>query len=187
MKNWIFIFLSVMLLGCNDQKSTTSTSAEINEQDTTSTDLPPGNIQEDRDAVQTEKEQPRVAVALDGKYRKIENGEAALDCNCNCIEIDFDTPTQWCIEKDKLYITAKAEKSGENTANVFFISATKKNNPDREMPWDDFDTDTPVATLTFTPNGRVELDWLGFAVNGEVATDFALYGKKTLEGTYKKE
>lgn len=188
MRILIFIFLSVLFLGCNDQKNKTPNAAVVNGKDTTTTaDLPPGNIQEEREAVQTEKEQPPIAMILDGKYRKLENGEAAVDCNCNCIEINFDTPTEWCIDKNKLYITAKTQKTGENSANVFFVAASRELEPDREVPWDDFDKDTPVATLTFSPNGDVKLDWLGFAVNGEVATDYALYGKKTLEGTYKKE
>ena len=187
MRNLALIVLATVIWGCNDQKRPVSSPADPLEQDTTSADLPPGNIHEERDAVQTEKDRPRIAVALDGKYRKIEEGESGADCNCNCIEINFDAPTEWCIDKDKLYITAQTKKTGDQTAEVYFVSANREIEPEREVPWDDFDTDTPVASLTFTPDGGVELDWLGFAVDGEVATDFALYGKKTLEGTYKKE
>ncbi len=187
MKKLLIIVLAAVIWGCNDQKSTTSGAAEALEQDTTSADLPPGNIQEERDAVQTDKEPVRVAEALDGRYKKIEEGQSAPDCNCNCIEIDFDTPTEWCIDKDKLYITARTQKTGDNTANVYFVAPNREIQPDRKLPWDDFDTNTPVAKLNFLPDGGMELDWLGFAVNGEVATDYALYGKKTLEGTYKKE
>lgn len=187
MKKLIFICLSVVLFACKDQERT-STTSEVTGQDTVSAENPPpGNIQEERDALQTEKEKPRVVAALDGKYRKIENGEAAGDCNCNCIEIDFKRPTEWCIDKDKLYITARTEKTGDNSAEVYFVSASREIEPDRKLPWGDFDTDSPVATITFTPDGGAELDWLGFSTNGEIATDYALYGKKTLEGTYKKE
>lgn len=187
MRNLIFIFLSIVMFGCNDQKSTTSNAADVNKQDTTTADLPPGNIQEKRDGLQTEKEEPRIAVALAGRYHKIEDDVSATDCNCNCIEINFDAPTEWCIDKDKLYITAQTKKTGDQTAAVYFVAANREIEPERKIPWADFDTDTPVANLTFTPDGGVELDWLGFAVDGEVATDYALYGKKTLEGTYKKE
>ncbi|WP_029038394.1 hypothetical protein [Salinimicrobium xinjiangense] len=191
MRKLIFLLLSVVLVGCNDRKSTTTTSSDVNGQDTISSEMPPpGNIQEERDAVQTERAepvQPEIAANLDGRYRKIVDGKAATDCNCDCIEIDFDKPTEWCIDKDKLYITAQTRKSGENTADLFFISASREIEPDRALPWDDFDKNIPIATLVFTPDGGVELDWLGFSTNGEVATDYALYGKKTLEGTYKKE
>lgn len=190
MKKLIFICLSVVLFSCKDQERTTTTS-EMTGQDTVSSELPPpGNIQEERDALQTETAEPpqsSIAVSMDGRYRKIVEGKAAVDCNCDCIEIDFDTPTEWCIVKDKLYIKARTQKTGENSADVYFVSVSREIEPDRKMPWDDFDTSTPVATINFTPDGGAELDWLGFSTNGEVATDFALYGKKTLEGTYKKE
>lgn len=192
MRKLIFIFLSMILFSCNDdKKNSTSNSSELDGRDTVSAENPaPGNIQEERDAVQTEaiqseKENPGIAVTLNGKYRKVEKGEAAVDCNCNCIEVDFDRPTEWCIDKDKLYITARTQKTGENTAEVYFVSASREIEPDRKMPWGDFDTDVPVATIEFT-NGGAELDWLGFSTNGEISTDYALYGKKTLEGTYKK-
>jgi zinc D-Ala-D-Ala carboxypeptidase len=187
MKKLIFIYMSIAVFSCKEQDRTPSTSEATARDTITADNPPPGNIQEERDGLQTEIEQPRVAVALDGKYRKIENGEAASDCNCNCIEIDFDHPTEWCIDKDKLFITARTQKTGENSAEVYFVSASREMNPDREMPWDDFDTNTPVATINFTPDGGAELDWLGFSTNGEISTDYALYGKKTLEGTYKKE
>jgi hypothetical protein len=31
------------------------------------------------------------------------------------------------------------------------------------------------------------LDWKGFSIDGELAVDYAIFGKKTLEGTYKKQ
>jgi zinc D-Ala-D-Ala carboxypeptidase len=33
----------------------------------------------------------------------------------------------------------------------------------------------------------MELDWLGFTINGDLAMDYAIFGKKTLEGQYKKK
>ncbi|NJW51869.1 hypothetical protein [Salinimicrobium oceani] len=187
MKKLILICLSVISFACND-RGRNSTTSEVADRDTISSKTqPPGNIQEERDAVQTEKEEPRIPVALDGRYRKIEEESAATTCNCNCIEINFEQATEWCIDKDKIYITARTQKTGENSADVYFQAVAREMAPDRKMPWQDFDTDTPVAKLTFTPNGGAELDWLGFSTNGEISTDYALFGKKTLEGTYKKE
>ncbi|WP_029035552.1 hypothetical protein [Salinimicrobium terrae] len=188
MKKLFFIITAMVFISCNDSKNSDSdTSERVNTDNISADTLPPGNIQEERDAIQTQTEPPAVAVALDGNYRKIENGEAAVDCNCNCIEIDFDRPTEWCIDKDKLYITARTQKTGENSAEVYFVSASREVEPDREIPWNDFDKNTPVATINFTEDGGAELDWLGFSTNGEISTDYALYGKKTLEGTYKKQ
>lgn len=188
MRKAVYLLLTLALFACNDQKGATSGTSEVNGQDTVSSEMPPpGNIQKERDALQTEKAEPQVTVELGGRYRKITEEKADTACNCDCIEIDFDKPTEWCIDKDKLYITAQTRKTGENTAEVYFVSASREISPDRAVPWDDFDTDTPVATISFNADGSAELDWLGFATNGEVATEYALYGKKTLEGTYKKE
>lgn len=187
MKKVIFILLSVILVGCNDQKSTTSGSSVLNGQEIDPPETPPGNIQEERDALQTDPAEPGIATNLDGRYRKIADGETATDCTCDCIEINFDTPTEWCIDRDKLYITAQTRKTGENSAEVYLVSASREIEPDKSLPWHDFDTNTPIATITFQADGSAELDWLGFSTDGEVATDYALYGKKTLEGTYKKE
>ncbi len=79
------------------------------------------------------------------------------------------------------------QKTGDNTADIYLVGPSREMHPDKPLPWADFDTDFPVATMTFQPDGSAELDWLGFAVNGEIATEYALYGKKTLEGTYQKE
>ncbi|WP_324720594.1 hypothetical protein [Salinimicrobium sp. HB62] len=191
MKKLLFIILVVMY-SCNDGKTTTSETSERVTPDSINADtLPPGNIQEERDAVQTEKEEIRTAAepmaAYQGRYRKIVKDSAGDDCNCNCIEIAYDRATEWCIDKDKLYMSARCKKTGENTADVYFVSSSREISPDRPLPWEEFDTNTPVATLTFQPDGSATLDWLGFSSNGEVLTDYALYGKKTLEGTYKKE
>lgn len=192
MKKFLFIFTAVALFSCNDGKNTASGTSESIDLDTISADtLPPGNLQEERDALQTDKEisQPSVVPVASnyGRFRKIEGDETTADCNCNCIEVSYDRPTEWCIDKDKMYISARCEKTGENTADVYFVAAARENSPDRTVPWDEFDTDTPVATLTFQPDGSAELDWLGFSKNGEVVTEYALYGKKSLEGTYTKE
>ncbi|MHA6281359.1 hypothetical protein ACXYMT_14380 [Salinimicrobium sp. CAU 1759] len=191
MKNLLFIIL-VVIYSCNDGKSNTSNTSEKIDPDTISADtLPPGNIQEERDAMQTEKEELRTApdpIAVNhGRYRKMIKDKAADDCNCNCIEIAYDRATEWCITKDKVYMNARCQKTGDNTADVYFVGSGRELSPDRSLPWKEFDTNTPVATLTFQPDGSAKLDWLGFSKNGEVITDYALYGKKTLEGIYKKD
>lgn len=191
MKKFFFIITTVAFISCNDSKNNQSESAGKADTDTITADtLPPGNIQEERDALQTtenEMEQPEVepVVSNNGKYRKLVDDQTATDCNS--IEISYDRPTEWCIDKDKMYINARCQKTGANTADVYFVSASRENSPDKELPWEEFDTNTPVATLTFQPDGSAELDWLGFTKNGELVTEYALYGKKSLEGTYNKE
>lgn len=192
MKKFLFIILLFGFQSCNEGKTTSSDTSERVDPDTITTDtLPPGNLQEERDALQTEKEVKRTGVepvaVNQGRYRKMINDKAADDCNCNCIDIAYNRATEWCIDKDKVYMSARCKKTGDNTADVYFVASGREISPDRKIPWEEFDTNTPVATLTFQPDGSAELDWLGFSKNGEVITDYALYGKKTLEGTYKKD
>ena len=78
-------------------------------------------------------------------------------------------------------------KSGNRVSNIFLVNPSAKNLEGKDMPWDKFDKNTPIATLTSKPNGEVEMDWLGFSINGDLAIDYAILGKKTLEGTYKKK
>lgn len=190
MKKYMLILLIVILAACEDGKKASSDypSRVQQEQERLKETLPPGNIQEERDALQTEKEEPKtVATTYNGRYRKTVKGKPATDCNCNCIDISFDSPTEWCIIKDKVYINAKCIKTAENTADLYLVNASREENPERPFPWEDFDTDTPIASLEFQPDGGVKVDWKGFSTNGKIATDFAIYGKKSLEGTYIKE
>ncbi len=54
---------------------------------------PPGDIQEERDALQTEKStavtKSKDVASVNGKYRKLVKNQPAADCNCNCIDISF--------------------------------------------------------------------------------------------------
>ena len=199
MKKLVIIFLILLQASCQDEKKSSS-SSELSERDTVSAEnIPPGNIQEERDALQTPSdretteretanvEKPDPVTNFNGKYRKIVDDAPAADCNCNCIEVNFDAPTEWCIVKDKMYITARSQKSGENSADLYFVNVSRENNVERALPWTDFDTTTPIANIQFQPDGTAEVDWTGFTINGEVATEYAIFGKKTLEGTYKRE
>ncbi len=185
MKKYLFIMLIALLTSCEDDKKESKDYSENNEKITDS--LPPGNIQKERDAVQTEKEEPKTVATLNGRYRKMVKDQPAADCNCNCIEVSFDGPTEWCIVKDKIYINARCEKTGDNTADLYFVSSSRDENPERQLPWKDFDTDMPIASIEFQPDGSAKLDWKGFSSGGKIATDYAIYGKKTLEGTYMKD
>ena len=181
--NLVFLGLLIFCFSCGDD--TKSESSAANHDPTATQELSPGNIQEKRATLETEKAEP-VAV-LNGRYRKYIKDKPEEDCNCNCIEIDFEKPSEWCIVKDKVYISAQCRKSDENSVDIYFVKVSRENQPDRPMPWEEFDIDKPIASIAFQPNGNAELDWKGFSIDGELATDYAIFGKKTLEGTYKKD
>ena len=106
------------------------------------------------------------------------------DCSCYCIDVQMDGTSELCLSENELYINGRFEKSGNNI-NIYYSGKSARTD-NSELPWDKFEKNTPIAVLT--PSGNAfELDWKGFSINGEIAVDYALYGKKTLEGTYKKK
>lgn len=109
---------------------------------------------------------------------------ADTNCNCYCIDVKLNATSDLCLTKDNLFIKGRFEQRGNNI-NIYY-SGKSAGNTDSKIPWDDFETGTPIAVLSPTANG-VKLDWKGFSIDGEIAIDYALYGKKTLEGTYKKK
>jgi hypothetical protein len=193
MKKAIFLIVSFLfMVSCNDDKKTTRPGEPVMDtEDSIERDFTMDDIDEDRDNVETEKETIKTLQSpadheFTGKYRKV-NGEESGACNCDCLEVNFTTPSQLCISPDKMYISAKFVKTGGNKANVFFVAPANVENAEDELSWEKFDTDTPIATIDLQLNGSMVLDWKGFHINGELATDYAIFGKKTLEGTYKKQ
>ncbi len=115
-----------------------------------------------------------------GHYRRVDAEDE--DCSCSCFELHMDQNSELCLKKDEIYIQARFSKDADGKLNVFYVKPSEKNTNDK-LPWDKFDTNKPIAVLT--PSGKgLELDWKGFSIGGELAVDYALYGKKTLEGTY---
>lgn len=173
-----------VFFACNNEKKNTAEKVELTEN---IHDSIPKTAAEEKDGVQVEQEEPKVVTTLDGRYRKMINDEPAEDCNCNCVEISFEKATEWCIVKDKVYINAKSTKTGENTADLYLVEVSREVNTDRSLPWKEFDTNSPIAKIEFQPDGSADVNWIGFSKNGEVVMEYAIFGKKTLEGKYKRE
>lgn len=184
MKTYLIILLVAIFASCDNNKKNTAEKADLTEK---ANETIPETVEEEKDGVDLEKEDPKVATALNGKYRKMVKDEPAADCNCNCVEISFEKATEWCIVKDKIYINARSQKTGDNTADLYLVGVSREENSERPLPWKDFDTDSPIARIAFQPDGSADINWIGFSTNGKVVTDYAIYGKKTLEGKYKRE
>ena len=202
MKKLLFLLLlSPLFLACNDEKKGSDpVDGDLIENstpaDTSSADTPQAEVIDEaateKDGVQTEPEgeEPEVQeqqtkAIIAGKYMQLDPDEPG-NCNCNCIEVSFTSPTELCIARDQIYITARYSKVGNTKANIFLNEVTRSEGTETDIPWGDFDKNTPIATVTQQPDGSIKLDWLGFAIDGEIAVDYAIYGKKTLEGQYKK-
>jgi len=116
-------------------------------------------------------------------YIKVDENDD--DCNCYCIVIEKDNSCELCLLEDELYISTKFEEEGD-VINVYYVGPGKRNTDNTDLPWDEFDTNEPIAVFTRGDDKTMKLDWKGFNINGELALDYAIYGKKTLEGDYKK-
>jgi len=189
--------LMLVLVSCkdedNNQEDKPYFEIEQNENDNTSE---PGseksdseiNFNEDEsidspDNTSKNKMESSEAITSGTTYVKIDENDA--NCRCYCVVLDMNNNTELCLSEDKMFINARYAKSGNNV-NIYYVNPSAKNT-NEDLPWEDFDTNTPIAVLSPDENGNMELDWKGFSIDGELAVDYAIYGKKTLEGTYKKQ
>lgn len=120
---------------------------------------------------------------ISGRYIRTDHPED-VNCSCYCVTVTMGGTSELCLSDKELYINARYS-ANQNQINIYYAGKAPKNS-NNDLPWDKFDTETPIAVLNSTPDG-LKLDWKGFTIDGELAVDYALYGKKTLEGTYKKQ
>lgn len=132
-----------------------------------------------------EREKSETAIAEIGNDTYLKKGEENdYDCRCYCLQVNLAGTAELCLAQDKIYIDASFKKSADGI-NVYYVQPSAKNT-NKDLPWKKFDKDQPIAVITPTEEG-LELDWKGFSINGELALDYAIYGKKTLEGKYKRK
>ncbi|WP_026837801.1 hypothetical protein [Gillisia sp. JM1] len=123
---------------------------------------------------------------LSGTYIKT-GEEIDNSCTCYCVNINYTANSEMCLTPSKIFINTRMVKASNNLTNIFLVAPSSKNTEGKDIPWPKFDTNTPIANITSKGNGEIELDWLGFTMNGDLAIDYAILGKKTLEGNYKKK
>ncbi|WP_372918211.1 hypothetical protein [Salegentibacter sp.] len=197
MKNFLLIFSFVFLLvSCKNQEENNEVEdIRLTEQEMDSYENPNSRSQssvsnedeerepiENSDNAETGDYETETTRISNDRYVKV--GESDPDCSCYCIDVVTSGQSELCLKDDEMYINARFSQSG-NTTLVYYIEPSAKNT-NEDIPWEDFDTNTPIAEITPTAEG-MELDWKGFSIDGELAVDYAIYGKKTLEGAYKKQ
>lgn len=132
----------------------------------------------------TTKPETTDSISLTGLYHKTDENPTS-SCNCYCLDIHLSGTSELCIEEDALYINARFQKDGDHI-NVYYDGISSKT-VETDIPWDKFEYGTPIAVINSTNNSALELDWKGFSIGNQIAVDYALIGKKALEGTYKKQ
>ncbi len=126
------------------------------------------------------------ATNLSGNFIKI-GDEMDSSCTCYCLDVNYNLNSEICLTPSKMYIDIRMAEASNNLTNIYLVAPSSKNKEGKDIPWAKFDKNTPIATITPKGNGDIELDWLGFSMNGDLAIDYAILGKKTLEGNYKKK
>jgi len=195
MKNPIIVlFLFFALSACNDSKKKKESEKTAGQEEviknTERTDSSIDNSSTNKNSRELKNSQTsgnidskKHSTTASGIYIKDDHAEDT-NCNCYCLDIKFSGTSKLCLTQDNLFINGRFEKEGENI-NVYY-SGKAAGNSDTQLPWEEFDTGTPIAVLSPAENG-FKFDWKGFSINNEIAIDYALFGKKTLEGTYKKK
>ncbi|MCP9201415.1 hypothetical protein MKO06_16005 [Gramella sp. GC03-9] len=183
----IFSCLLLSFTSCKDaENSKTETSDAIEQQQKSEKKIDRYSSSEKNDPEpSTADEEPEAETnnsILAGRYKKDGHPEDA-NCNCYCLDIQLNATSELCLADGELYVNGRFEKDGDKI-NIYYAGKSARTE-NSDIPWDQFEKNRPIAILSPEANG-MSLDWIGFTINGEIAVDYALYGKKTLEGTYNK-
>ena len=197
MRTVIILFcLFLSLTSCNDSKKENDPDAypdqNINQNADQNLDNNSQNAEESNEDPQSdnsdleyksESKTNNDAENITGTYINIDHLEDN-SCQCFCLEVTTST-SELCLKEGDLFVNARFQQKGDQV-EIYFDGKSSRTSND-EIPWDKFETGTPIAVLSPEANGTMKLDWKGFSIDGKIAVDYALYGKKTLEGTYKKK
>ncbi|TVZ27383.1 hypothetical protein JM83_2420 [Gillisia sp. Hel_I_86] len=170
----------------NNDKSNTYSNSESIGSDNTITDSKTDTATSNTTASKNKTKPDLSNSSLSGTYIKT-GEEMDNSCACYCVDINYTGNSEMCLTASKIFINTRMEKAGNQTTNIFLVNPSSKNTEGKDIPWSKFDKNAPIATITSKGNGELELDWLGFSLNGDLAIDYAILGKKTLEGSYKKK
>jgi hypothetical protein len=124
-----------------------------------------------------------------GSFQRSDDEKTLENCDCNCVNVSLTDVSMLCVDKESnINIKIKFKKSSTSDLDIYYVSGSGKlKGLEKEIPWEDFDTTAPLATINFTDSDNFKMDWKGFMQNGEIAMDYAVLGKKNLEGSYKRK
>lgn len=123
-----------------------------------------------------------------GEFQRSDDDKESTSCDCNCLSIQMDQASKLCLDQEEnIHIQVKFKQTDAPNLVMYYVSGQGKMEGQKDIPWSDFDTDQALATLHFIAPNSFELDWKGFMQNGEIAMDYAVLGKKNLEGNYNRK
>lgn len=189
MKNsLLIIFVALFIWSCKeDQKKNMNGDTGQNLADTV---MNKNATMDDTASNASEKEVDTIKNAsFTGVFIRSDDGKEAEECQCNCLEVNLEKNTRLCIdEKTGLSISADFKKNADGSLNLYYVGPIQKEGiGSGKIPWDKFDKTIPIATIVYSSDDAFKLNWKGFSIDGELAVDYAIYGKKNLEGNYVKK
>ena len=156
---------------------------EVEENSNTSRSTTPNNETGDLNA--NESKNNNLGTSLRGQFVK-KGQESDSSCACYCVDLSSNT-AELCLIPGDMYINTRLQRNNDNSIDIFLVAPSPRNTQGKDIPWNQFDLNSAIANIKASSNGELELDWLGFKINGDIAVDYAILGKKTLEGTFKKK
>lgn len=199
MKQYITLFLVMSLfIGCKEQDKSGKLDNENPKGivDETINDPKLNSAEEDTDIevetneIETEKTDEVAATLKDfpGSYQRMDDDKTSSGCDCNCLTINLTQTQNLCIDKEaNINIEVKFKEAEKSDLVVYYVNGKGNMEGQKDIPWADFDKNSPLATINFTSPNSFKLDWKGFMQNGEIAMDYAVLGKKNLEGKYTRK
>ncbi len=190
MRFLLFFFVFASFASCKTDTKKNQNQTETSQQDTRNDFTETASKNTAGTTSVKEENPPKLPPepAYSGKYKRLDDGkENENTCDCNCLEINFDQPVEVCIDKnDKLQIQVAFTQTNDGKVKMYYVSGSGETETFKNIPWDKFDKDTPLAIIEYTKNGELDLDWKGFTQNKELVVDYAIFGKKNLEGKFKR-
>ena len=193
MKKLLTILLCLPLcFACQDERKS-NTSEEENSSSTETAEVQRDSAQNttsNSSDSTTENSTIKKITAKDfsGEFQRSDDGKESTSCDCNCLSIQMNQASKLCLDQEEnIHIQVKFKQTDASNLVMYYVSGQGKMEGQKDIPWSYFDTDQALATLHFTTPNSFELDWKGFIQNGEIAMDYAVLGKKNLEGNYKRK
>ncbi|WP_026915252.1 hypothetical protein [Christiangramia portivictoriae] len=187
LKTCLYSLMLLSILGCNNSANS---NKENKAKDTIVAQKNLSNTEEEQEPDKPKKVQSKDTTGTLGQSKTDYSGTYTnlaftedQNCECYCLEIQVGSSSELCLKPGELYMEANFKKVGDEI-HVFYQGASVKSKQN-DIPWNDLDTGTAVAVFSKVGENEYQLDWKGFQIDGKTAVDYALLGKKTLEGTYK--
>ncbi|MDT0295391.1 hypothetical protein ACFQ3R_02705 [Mesonia ostreae] len=208
MRKLVYLFMiTIAVIACqDDKKSSSNESIEEMEEESGEVQIDKNEKEQDFEAKEEDKEmerdedfvgdksmssnsendRPGPSAQWTGEFVKTNALNTAGACSCNCLDIDFNSTRTLCVdEKSEIDIQVNYVLK-DKLVQVLFLSGNGNIDDNNPIPWSEFDKNSVVAEISRT-NNQLQLDWKGFTIDKKLATDYAILGKKNLEGIYKRK